>query len=198
MGIPSDPIRRVTRESPVGKTRQPKVPTIITPETWNVRQQILRQYGGVCTCVCGCREANPRRLQLHHVYGEGKAEREKNRGMNWYRTLLHKPNRHDLHVRCVGCHWEVTLFGVCEHQGSHTGGSQTQPTVVEDQSHEADTREPRKVKSQKGENCTPRAEKIQPKVYDDSYLDEVVPPVPAIVEPAPAKHGALSRWWKKP
>ena len=197
MGIPSYPTRLVTREPPAKKSHTRQVVTIISPETWKIRQHVLRQYGGVCTCVCGCREANPRRLQLHHVYGFGADERKQNRGMNWYRMLLNKPNRIDLHVRCVGCHWETTLFGVCEHQGSHTEGGAPQTPVVEAQSDETAQPEAPKVTSEKRENCTRRHEKVQPKVYDDSYLDIVVPPVPPVVEPEPVPRGVISRWLKK-
>lgn len=198
MSIPSYPTKLVKREPPVKKVRTREVVTIISPATWKIRQQVLRQYGGICTCVCGCREANLRRLQLHHVYGSGTDERKQNRGMNWYRTLLHKPNRNDLHVRCVGCHWETTLFGVCEHQGSHTVGSQPQPPVVEVQSNDTAQPEPPKVKSDKEENCTPRHNVVKPTVYDDSYLDVVVPPAPLVIEPETVKRGVLSRWLKKP
>lgn len=86
---------------------------MISAQTWKVRQQVLRHYGGVCTCTCSCQETRLKLLQLDHVCGGGNKERQSNRGMKWYRTLLNTPNREDLQVLCVKCHWEKTLFGYC-------------------------------------------------------------------------------------
>jgi hypothetical protein len=86
---------------------------MISAETWNLRQQILRKYGGQCTCRCGCRESNLRRLQLHHANGGGTKERQSVRGSTHYVRLLAKPVDKSLTPLCVGCHWEETMFEIC-------------------------------------------------------------------------------------
>jgi hypothetical protein len=87
---------------------------MISPETWNLRQEVLQKYGGRCACVCGCGDANLRRLQLHHIHGNGNDDRKSMRGMNQYTKLMANPIDPTLEPLCVGCHWEHTMFGNCD------------------------------------------------------------------------------------
>jgi hypothetical protein len=86
---------------------------MITEATWTLRQQILRKYGGHCTCPCGCVDANLRHLQLDHRAGGGNAVRKTLRGERWYAKLLSLPVDPLIRPLCANCHWETTLFAEC-------------------------------------------------------------------------------------
>jgi hypothetical protein len=105
---------------------------LIAPDTWTIRQQVMRKYGGVCVCPCGCGSTNLRHLQLHHVNGGGTKEREVGlvRGKNLYIKLMANPVDPNLHPLCVACHWEATMFGVCENTPLSVGESKKISEVV--------------------------------------------------------------------
>jgi len=109
-------------------------PFKMTATTWTLRQALLVKYGGVCTCACGCRESRLKQLQLHHIHGQGTDERKKMRGMNFYTKLSVNPTDPGLQILCVGCHWEVTIWDVCERG--------VQPEVQHNENHGLRSAEP--------------------------------------------------------
>lgn len=91
---------------------------MISPETWTMRAEILRQLGGRCVCTCGCEDGNLRRLELHHPNGDGNKHRLNLRGINLYKYLsrqlkAHQPIDPPLILLCLNCHGELTRFGAC-------------------------------------------------------------------------------------
>jgi hypothetical protein len=126
MAMPSSPKKRTPRSRPRG-TAQP-----MSEQTWTLRQQILMKYGGHCTCPCGCRDTNLRRLQLDHIDGGGTDEREHLRGNKLYQKLLADPVRGDFRLLCAGCHVEITMYREClgtpAHENNHVGEAHTSGT----------------------------------------------------------------------
>jgi hypothetical protein len=88
---------------------------MINEQTLIVRETALKKYGGQCVCACGCRDANLRRLQFHHVRGGGSKERLSGiRGYKLYLKLYAEERDDQLSLLCANCHFEVTMFDKCE------------------------------------------------------------------------------------
>jgi hypothetical protein len=85
----------------------------MSPETWTLRQQVLRKYGGRCRCTCGCQSANLRHLQFDHIDGGGTQERLKFRGNKLYQKLYREPVIKQLRLLCANCHFEISQHGEC-------------------------------------------------------------------------------------
>jgi len=83
-------------------------------DTWSLRQQVLRKYGGKCMCACGCGDTNLRHLQLDHVMNNGGAERLTIRGKHAYVKLLAQPRNPNLNPLCANCHFQKTMFETCD------------------------------------------------------------------------------------
>jgi hypothetical protein len=95
----------------------PKRRTYMSPETFELRRQVLQKYGGRCVCACGCRSRNLRRLQFDHINGGGSKERlEGWRGAALYTKLWKEPVDPALQLLCAGCHFEKTMYGGCTRQ----------------------------------------------------------------------------------
>jgi len=86
---------------------------LISEDTWHLRQQVLRKYGGMCACACGCHDMNLRHLQLDHRLGGGTQERSSIRGKNAYIKLMAEPVNPNMNPLCANCHFEKTMFGTC-------------------------------------------------------------------------------------
>jgi hypothetical protein len=87
---------------------------MIAPDTWAIRQQVLRKYGGRCQCACGCLMDELRVLQLDHRDGGGGDERKTLRGERLYAKLLTGHHRADLLLLCANCHWQKSYHGGCQ------------------------------------------------------------------------------------
>ena len=120
---PRPPLTKLVKRVP----RQPAESKPMSPETWDLRQQVLRKYGGICACPCGCRCDNLRLLQLHHVDGEGTKDRKTTRGINLYTRLMAQPVDSTLHPLCVSCHWQITIFGNCDQDLTGGGKEKEEP-----------------------------------------------------------------------
>jgi hypothetical protein len=90
---------------------------MISPETWELRQKALRKYGGKCLCSCGCVEHDLRLLQFDHINGLGGKEREKVRGLNFYRKLMKEEVSPLLQPLCANCHFLKSQFNTCSGWG---------------------------------------------------------------------------------
>lgn len=79
-----------------------------------IRQRALKRYGGTCQCPCGCREDDLHVLQVDHVGGGGRLERDEIRGIRFWTKLINERIRDDLQLLCANCHVYKTQFGTCD------------------------------------------------------------------------------------
>lgn len=83
----------------------------------NVKRKVINAYGGKCSC---CGETELLFLAIDHKYGHRNKDKKYKAGYHFLKTLLNKPNRHDLQVLCHNCNQGRHLNeGVCPH-GSHS------------------------------------------------------------------------------
>ena len=154
---------------------------MITEDTWRLRQRLLLNYGGRCTCACGCQEAMLALLQLHHIHGDGADERKKTRGVHYYTRLLNLPINPRLQLLCVSCHWLETMFGACARGVSANNGALL--TTATTGSHE----EPRH------NGTSPSAIAVIHDAWAEQWPDDPEPSVaPTPVPPPPRR-----RWFQR-
>jgi hypothetical protein len=97
---------------------------MISPETWELRKEVIVLLGAQCACACGCRQTALKTLQIDHINGGGNDVRKKLRGDRAYvqlkKALLAKREYPDdeedlgLQLLCANCHFLKTQYEVCD------------------------------------------------------------------------------------
>jgi hypothetical protein len=79
-----------------------------------LREQILREYGGVCVC---CGESEPKFLSIDHINNDGAEHRkEVGHGGRLYRWLRRNGFPKDNYqLLCMNCNFAKGRYGLCPH-----------------------------------------------------------------------------------
>jgi hypothetical protein len=82
------------------------------------REKYVLGYGGKCVC---CGESELDFLDVHHVDGDGGAERKQaGRGSNLIRQKIKSGFPPGMEVLCANCHTAIERKGVCPHKSKPT------------------------------------------------------------------------------
>lgn len=83
---------------------------------WNLRLEIIKEYGGKCKC---CGENIPEFLTIDHIHDDGGIKRklkEEVKGGSFYRWLKeHGFPKDNFQLLCMNCNFAKGHFGGCPH-----------------------------------------------------------------------------------
>lgn len=82
---------------------------------WNTKIEIIKGYGGKCKC---CGEKRPEFLTIDHINNDGKKDRTRYSGYQFYQWIKKNKFPKSLQLLCFNCNSSFGLFGYCPHRPS--------------------------------------------------------------------------------